>query len=197
MAPHRRGEIVLRVMSLPIGSWLLWTTALLLFGGFIRAQGAGQKLYLGLLGLTLALHLAAAYWPPLLWAAAAALALTALVLARGRLSSLTLASALATAAVMVLSWPGAVASGLDPVATAGIGVGLMAAVASTGRAAPVAALLGVLLGHLTLRHSFDGTATFSPDREQFFQVAATSAAAAAAFSLMIARAWALRGRLAR
>jgi len=197
MVARRSGEIDLWVMVLPIGSWLLWTTALLLLGGFGRTPARGRTFLAGLLFLTLALHLVAGFWPALTWGASGALALTTIALAGGRLSSLTLASALATAAVMVLAWPGAVASGLDAVATVGIGVGLMAAVTSPGRAAPAAALLGVLLGHLTLGHSFDGPATFAPGTEQLFQVAATSAAVAAAFSLLIDRAWALRGRLAR
>ena len=191
------GDIVHRVMSVPIGSWLLWTAALLLFGGFLRTQPAEHRLYVPLLGLVLGLHLAAGYWPVLLWPAVGALVLTAMRLAGRRLSSLTLAAAVATAAVMLLAWPAAVASGVDAVTAAGIGVGVMAAVTATGKAAPLAALIGVLAGHLTLGHSFDGSATFTPDTEQFFQVAATAAAAAAAFSLLISRAWSLRGRLAR
>ena len=197
MAVRPSGEIDLRVMLLPIGSWLLWTAALLVLGGFGRTLAPGRRLLAGLLFLTLALHLVADYWPAATWGAVGALALTAIALAGQRLSSLTLAASLATAAVMVLSWPGAVASGLDAVATAGIGVGLMAAVTSPGRAAPAAAILGTVLGQLTLGRSFDGLATFAPDTEQFFQVAATSMAVAAAFSLLIDRAWALRGRLAR
>ena len=197
MPARRGGDIVHRVMSVPIGSWLLWTAALLLFGGFLRTQPSEHRLYVPLLGLVLGLHLAAAYWPVLLWPAVGALVLTAILLAGRRLSSLTLAAALATAAVMLLAWPAAVASGVDAVATAGIGVGLMAALTATGRAAPFAALIGVLAGHLTLGQSLDGAATFAPDTEQFFQVAATAAAAAAAFSVLISRAWSLRGRLAR
>jgi hypothetical protein len=184
-------------MALPIGSWLLWTTALLLLGGFLRAPERGRRLLGAALGLTLGLHLLAEFWPPLAWAAFASLAIATIVLAHGRLTSLTLAATLATSAVMVFAWPGSVAAGLDPVGTAGLGVGLMAALTSPGPAAPLAAFLGALLGHLTLGHSFDGAGTFSPDAEQLFQVAAAACAVSAALAALLARVWSVRGRLAR
>ncbi len=193
----RGGEIVLRVMSLPIGSWLLWAAALLLLGGFGREPSLGRRVLSGLLGVTLGLHLLADFWPALTWAALGALVLTTVAVAWQKLSSLTVAASLATAAVMVLSWPAAVASGFDPVATAGFGIGLLAAATSPGLTAPATALVGGLIGHLTLGHSFDGPATFAPNTEQLFQVAATAAVAAAVLSLLIDKAWALRGRLAR
>lgn len=182
---------------MPIGSWLLWATTLLLLGGFGHVPALGRRLLLSLLSATLGLHLLASFWPVLIWAALGTFALTAFAIAWERLSSLTVAASLATTAVLVLSWPAAVASGLDPVVTAGIGVGLMAAVTSPGMAAPAAALLGALFGYLTLGHSFSGPATFAPNTEQFFQVAATAAAVSAASALLIEQAWALRGRLAR
>ncbi len=184
-------------MCLPLGSWLLWATALLLLGGFGREPSLGRRLLSGLLGVTLVLHLLAGFWPTMTWAALGALGLTTFALAWPKLSSLTIAASLATASVMVLAWPAAVASGLDPVATAGFGIGLLAAATSPGLAAPATALLGGLIGHLTLGHSFDGPATFAPNTEQFFQVAATAAVAAAVLSVLIDRAWTLRGRLAR
>ncbi len=197
MGSGHLGEIDLRVISLPLGSWLLWATTLLLIGGFGREPSLGRRVLSGFLGGTLLLHLAADFWPILTWAAFGALALTCGMVAWQKLSSLTVAATVATAAVMILSWPAAVASGLDPVATAGVGVGFLAAATSPGLAAPAAALLGGLLGHLTLGHSFGGAATFAPDTEQLFQVAGTGVVAAAAFSILIDRAWALRGRFAR
>ena len=197
MSPHAPGEIDLRVMTVPIGSWLLWTATLLLLGGFGRLSQGRRRLFALLLAATLALHLLSNYWPPLLLGAIAALAVTAFAVSLRRLTSLTLATSLATAAVMVLTWPGAVASGLDPVATAGIGVAVVAAVASPPGAAPASALIGAVIANAALGHSFDGPATFAPSAEQFFQLAATAACGAAALGPLAVRAWALRGRLAR